>query len=108
MPPEQACLIASLSEGCPGRAFSMDTDETLAKRDFVEQLFQTLSSGLQDVRVLFTYTESLLAKKTEIQEFLDIMLVWYRDMYILQEQGDKRLIANSDAVTRLEQSAEQF
>ena len=108
MPPEQACLIASLSEGCPGRAFSMDTDETLAKRDFVEQLFQTLSSGLQDVRVLFTYTESLLAKKTEIQEFLDIMLVWYRDMYILQEQGDKHLIANSDAIARLEQSAEQF
>jgi len=108
MPSEQARLIASLSEGCPGRAFSMDTAETLAKRDFVEELFKTLSSGLQDVRVLFTYAESLLEKKTEIQEFLDIMLVWYRDMYILQEQGDKNLIANSDAVARLEQTAEQF
>jgi DNA polymerase-3 subunit delta' len=106
--PEQARLIASLSEGCPGRAFSMDTTDTLAKRDFVEQLFNTLSSGLQDVRVLFTHTEILLEKRTEIQEFLDIMLVWYRDMYILQEQGEKSLIANSDAVVRLGQAAEQL
>lgn len=108
MPPEQARLIASLSEGCPGRAFSMDTAETLVKRDFIEQLLKTLSSGLQDVRILFRYVESFLERKTEIQEFLDIMLVWYRDMYILQEQGDKSLVANSDAVARLEQAVEQF
>ncbi len=108
IPPEQARLIASLSEGCPGRAFSMNTTEILVKRDFVEQLFNTLSSGLQDVRVLFTYAELLLEKKTEIQEFLDIMLVWYRDMYILQEQGDTSLIANSDAVARLEHAAEKL
>jgi DNA polymerase-3 subunit delta' len=104
----QAHLIASLSEGCPGRAFSMDTTDVLAKRDLVEQLFKTLSSGLQDVRVLFNYAEFLMEKKEEIHELLDIMLVWYRDMYILQEQGDKSLVANSDAIVRLEHAVEQL
>jgi DNA polymerase-3 subunit delta' len=105
LPPDQARLMASLSEGCPGRAFSMDTEEILVKRDRVEHMFQILSSGLQDVRILFAQTEFLLENKTDIQEFLDIMLVWYRDMYILHEQGEQTLIANSDAVTRLERTA---
>ena len=108
LPPEQAHLIASLSEGSPGRAYAMDTTETLAKREFVEQLLKTLSSGLRDVRILFTYAEQLVEKKTEIQEFLDILLVWYRDMSILQAQGDPSLIANSDVIDRLKQAAVQL
>ena len=108
LPPEQAHLIASLSEGSPGRAYAMDTTETLAKREFVEQLLKTLSSGLRDVRILFTYAEQLVEKKTEIQEFLDILLVWYRDMSILQAQGDPSLIANSDVIDRLKQAAAQL
>lgn len=108
LPPEQAQLIASLAEGCPGRALTMDTAATLAKRDFVEQLLQTLSSGLRDVRILFAQAEQLVAQKTDVQEFLDILLVWYRDMSILQAQGDPALLANIDGVDRLAQAAEKL
>ncbi len=103
--PDRARLIASLSEGCPGRALSMDAADALKKRDSVERLFQTISSGLQDVRILFTQVEMFMENKHGIQEFLDIMLVWYRDMYILREQGDGNLVANSDAIARLRQIA---
>lgn len=105
IPPEQAHLIASLSEGCPGRAFAMDTSEMFAKRDEIEILLKTLSSGLRDVRILFSQVEGFLEKRADIQEFLDIMLVWYRDMFIIHEQGDTHLLANADAVTRLDQTA---
>jgi DNA polymerase-3 subunit delta' len=103
--PEQAQLIASLSEGCPGRALSMDTEAALEKRNLVQQLLNTLSSGLQDVRVIFTQVETLLEDKNLIQEFLDMILMWYRDMYFLQEEADSRLLANADAIPALRQGA---
>ena len=105
---ERARLIASLSEGCPGRALSMDTEDALEKRDAVERLLTTISSDLQDVRILFEQAEMLMADKNDVQEYLDIMLVWYRDMYLLHEQGDADLIANADAVSRLQQAAGQL
>ncbi len=105
---QRARLVASLSEGCPGRALSMDADATLEKRRHIEDLFQTLSSGLQDVRILFKEVEELVAEKDEIHEYLDLMLLWYRDMHVLREQGDTRFVANSDAVSRLQNSAEQL
>ena len=106
--PERARLIASLSEGCPGRALAMDTEETLDKRKRMEHLLQILSSGLQDVRVLFEQVEQLSGDKSAIQEFLDILLVWYRDMHLLREHGDARLVANADAVPRLKETAFQI
>jgi DNA polymerase-3 subunit delta' len=106
--PERARLIASLSEGCPGRALLMGTTEAFEKRDVVEDLFTTLSSGLQDVRVVFTQVETLVENRSSIQEFLDIMLMWYRDMYLLREQGDVSLVANADAIARLQQAAERL
>ncbi len=105
LPSERARLIASLAEGCPGRAVSMDAEQALEKRNLVENLFQSLSSGLQDVRILFNHVEGLLSQKEAIHEYLDMMLIWYRDMYLLFEKGDKALVANSDAIDRLMQSA---
>ncbi len=105
---ERARLIASLAEGCPGRAISMDAEQALEKRDMVEKLFQTISSGVQDVRILFTQVEALLSQKEAIHDYLDIMLVWYRDMYLLHEQGSTKLVANSDAIERLTQTAERL
>ncbi len=106
--PERAHLIASLAEGCPGRALAMDADDALQKRQQVERLLHKLSSGLQDVRVLFDHVEALIADKTAVHKYLDILLVWYRDMYLLGEQGDMALVANSDAVERLAESVEQL
>jgi DNA polymerase-3 subunit delta' len=105
--PEQARLLASLAEGCPGRALAMDAEATLAKRENIEHLLQTLSSGLQDVRVIFRQVETLMQEKSAVQELLDILLVWYRDMYLLRNQGDPSFVANADAVERLQQAAAQ-
>ena len=105
---QRARLIASLSEGCPGRALSMDTEATLEKRSRIEALFRTLSSGLQDVRVLFKEVEGLVSRKEEIHEYLDLMMLWYRDMHLLREQGATRFVANSDAVSRLQNSVKQL
>jgi DNA polymerase-3 subunit delta' len=106
--PQRAQLLASLSEGCPGRALSMDADEMLETRSRIEALLQTLSSGLQDVRILFKEVEGLVAQKDTIHEYLDVLQLWYRDMHLLREQGATRFVANSDAVSRLQRSAEQL
>ncbi|GAK56808.1 DNA polymerase III, delta prime subunit [Candidatus Vecturithrix granuli] len=106
--PERARLIASLAEGCPGRALAMDAEETLDKRNQVEHLLHRLSSGLQDVRVIFEQAEQLSAEKSTLQEYLDILLAWYRDMHLLREHGNTRLIANVDAVPRLKETAFQL
>jgi DNA polymerase-3 subunit delta' len=108
MPAEQARLIASLAEGCPGRAFAMDTDDILAKRAMLEEVLTLLSSGLQDVREVFDQAEKLAQRKPEIHEFLDLLLVWYRDLYLLQEQGRPDLVANADALSRLARTAQQL
>lgn len=105
---ERARLIASLAEGCPGRALAMDTEETLDKRSRMENLLHLLSSGLQDVRVVFEQAEQLGVEKSEIQDYLDILLAWYRDMHLLREHGHARFVANVDAVPRLKEAASQL
>jgi DNA polymerase III subunit delta' len=62
---------------------------------------------LRDVRILFAYTEQIVSQKDEIQELLDMLLVWYRDLAILQAQGELNLIANADVLDRLQQMAAQ-
>ena len=47
-----------------------------------------------------------MAEKPVVHEYLDIMLVWYRDMHLLRERADMNLVANSDAVERLRHTAE--
>ena len=106
--PERARLIASLAEGCPGRALAMDAEETLDKRNRLEHLLHLLSSGLQDVRVVFEQAEQLSAEKSALQEYLDILLAWYRDMHLLREHGNARFVANVDAVPRLKETAAQL
>lgn len=106
--PERARLIASLAEGCPGRALAMDAEETLDKRNRLEQVLHLLSSGLQDVRVIFEQAEQLSAEKSALQEYLDIWLAWYRDMHLLREHGNARFVANVDAVPRLKETAFQL
>ena len=83
----------------------MDVAEMLEKRAFVEQVLTTISSGLQDVRIVFELVETLMTDRTMITDFLDMMLVWYRDMYLLRAQGDPHLVANSDAIARLQNVA---
>lgn len=106
--PERARLIASLAEGCPGRALAMDAEETLDKRKRLEHLLHQLSSGLQDVRVVFEQAEQLGAEKSALQEYLNILLAWYRDMHLLREHGNAQLVANVDAVPRLKETAAQL
>ncbi|PID55861.1 DNA polymerase III subunit delta' [candidate division KSB3 bacterium] len=106
--PQRARVIASLSEGCPGRALSMDADALSVQRERLESLLQTLSSGLQDVRILFQEVEVLLAHKDELHDSLDLLQLWYRDMHVLRERGDPRFVANSDALACLQRSAEQL
>ena len=104
--PERARLMASLAEGCPGRALGMDAERLLKQRDDMERLLQKISGNLQDVRVIFEQVERLIEAKESIHDYLDLLLVWYRDLCVLREQGDARLIANSDALPRLRQAAD--
>ncbi len=108
MPPARARLVASLSGGCPGKALAMDAEQVLAQRENMERLLKTLSAGLQDVRVLFDQVEALTADKTSIQDYLDLLLLWYRDVYVLHEHGEARLAANADALERLTQTAREL
>lgn len=93
--PEEAGFIASYSGGVIGKAIELsESQDFILIREKVFELLRRLKtnapSGIFDV---YTYFEE---KKDEVERLLDIMLLYYRDLFILKNTGNENLLINCD------------
>lgn len=97
---EEANFIAHFTKGSVGRSIqisqSTDFEE---KRKKVIELIDDLING--DKGNIFAARDLLLDNKDSIEEILDIILYWFRDLAIYKRVGRTELIVNMDSIPLL-------
>ncbi|MGM0502187.1 MAG: DNA polymerase III subunit delta' [Bacillota bacterium] len=104
--PEKSQLVASLADGRYDYACQLvEEEEQLEKR---EEIIEFVISLPQLTRVeLLEQVQDLLKYKDEINNVLEMMITWYRDLLLLRlEQQDK--IINADYLADLEKNLQEF
>ena len=105
IPDYRAEICAAYSQGNTGKAIRMATSE-----DFQEMhclMLRTLKR-VDDMKVadMMSAIYEISAYKDEIDDFLDLMMVWYRDVLILKASNDINSIIYKDEHRALYKKAE--
>jgi DNA polymerase III subunit delta' len=92
--PSQARLIASLSQGSIERALSPEVASLSATRDL---LLEGLGRGLHDgPAALVELAEKLVKDREKLQQQLEILSAWFRDLMVAKASGRKDWLVNDD------------
>lgn len=92
---EDAHFISHLSSGRIGKALSMKNDRTLSWKNEVLDRFTKDS-------IIFKEDPFFFDKKREnILNIIDVMVSWYRDIFILKNGGEASLLTNIDRIEDL-------
>lgn len=95
-----------LCGGSVNQALRVGDGLAMARRNQVLDLVARVSSS--DVGSIFELASGLTEHKEHLDEVLDIILSWYRDVLILKESGEGSSILNSDRMGLLEDEAGKF
>jgi len=92
--PGKAELAAALSDGIIGNALRiLDEGYMQLRKETIENACSIVKGNTLDV---FTMYEWFNKNKSNIDDILDNMISWYRDLIILKSTSDKRHIVNRD------------
>jgi DNA polymerase-3 subunit delta' len=92
--PERAELAAALSDGIIGNALRMiDEGYMQLRRETVETACSIIKGNALDA---FTIYEWFSKNKSSIDDILDNMISWYRDLIMLKSTSDKSHIVSRD------------
>ncbi|PWB47963.1 MAG: DNA polymerase III subunit delta' [Candidatus Methylomirabilota bacterium] len=94
MEPSQARLIASLSRGSIDRALSPEVASLPATRD---RLLEGIGRGLgEGPAALVELAEKLAKDRDTLQQQLEILSAWLRDLMVVKASGHTRWLVNDD------------
>lgn len=97
---KRARLIANFSNGSIGKAIELtENSEFFQKREEIINIIDEIVNG-NKIRV-FTASELLSKNKDNVEELLDIILYWFRDLLVYKELGESPLIINGDKIKTL-------
>jgi len=93
-------FAAAFSLGNIGRALHvLDTEEF---KDMLNDTMNVITHmKSMEIYEVVSYTKSLTKYKNEIYDFLDIIMVWYRDMLILKTTGSLNQLVFKDKYRQL-------
>lgn len=95
IPREEAKIITSFSSGIIGKAINMGkSEEFRLLRESTIDVIDTTISG--DKFKVFSTSDYFDENKDNVEDILDMMMVWFRDILILKELNDDKLVINSD------------
>jgi DNA polymerase-3 subunit delta' len=97
-------LIASFSRGSIGRALSQEVASLDAKRDhFLEELGRALGEG---PAALVELAEKLAKDREGLQQNLEILSAWLRDLLVAKASGGREWLINQDRGEEVARQAE--
>jgi DNA polymerase-3 subunit delta' len=97
--PAQAALVAALSGGSLGRALTLDPEELVQQRDQVLADLATLSEG--SATAVLDWAQRLAKNRAELDNFLSLAQLWYRDLLLAHFQAPVELFAHQDLAQEL-------
>ncbi|MDE2060123.1 MAG: DNA polymerase III subunit delta' [candidate division NC10 bacterium] len=106
MEASRARLIASMSRGSIERAFSPDVASMPAMRDL---LLEGVGRGLQDgPNALVELAEKLAKDREKLQQQLEILSAWFRDLMVEKASGRTEWLVNDDRGEAVARQAENL
>lgn len=104
---EQARFIASFSNGIIGKAIELSSsDEFRLLRDGIIEKLDTVVNG--DKLKVFSVSEFFEQNKEHIDEIMDIILLWYRDLLIYKETRNIDFMINKDKVNLISNQCQKL
>jgi DNA polymerase-3 subunit delta' len=95
----QAALVAALSGGSLGRALTLDPEELVKQRD---QVLADLGSFKQGTAtVVLEWAQRLTKNRADLDNFLLLAQLWYRDLLLSYFQAPAALLAHQDLLPLL-------
>lgn len=104
MEPEQAQIAAGFCQGNVGKAIHFASSENFQemKEDTLQLLKKIDTMELTDIMALI---KDLSQRKGRINEYLDLMLLWYRDVLMFKVTKDANLLLYRDEYKAISQQA---
>ena len=99
----QAQLLAALSGGSLGRALTLDPEAILAQRRQVLDDLQALAGG--SASVALDWAQRLAKNRPDLDNFLSLAQLWYRDLLLCHFQAPAALLAHQDLQADLNRAA---
>lgn len=91
--PDKALILASSSGGSIGRALTLHKGDYIALRD---SILGRISKGALDPLGCLALAGELAGDREDMQEALDILKSWYRDLLVFKETGRTEALINRD------------
>jgi len=101
--PPQARLLAALSGGSLGRALTLDPETILAQRRQVLADLEALSGG--SASLAFDWAQRLAKNRLDLDYFLALAQLWYRDLLLYRFRAPKSLLAHQDLLPEMAREA---
>ncbi|AKL93591.1 DNA polymerase III subunit delta' [Clostridium aceticum] len=97
---KQAKVIASLSKGIPGRGLQLLEDEVFQQR---RKRVIKLTRDLVDKKIIYLLEniQDLYEEKQFIEEILELMIGWYRDLLLYKHTNKEAFIINVDEIEEI-------
>jgi len=105
---EKAEIISKLAQGSIGKAFKLAIDkEYFIRREEVIDYLSDISPGKYSDDV-FAKVEKIVSEIDRIEEILEMVKLWYRDILIIKNTGDQKYIANCDKLEVLDKKSQIY
>jgi DNA polymerase III subunit delta' len=102
LPRTQAALVAALSGGSLGRALALDPEELVRQRDQVLADLDDINRGATGL--VLEWAQRLSKNRPDLDNFLLLAQLWYRDLLVAHVQAPASLLAHQDLLPRLAQT----
>lgn len=102
----KARLLAAVTDGRLGAALEAAEQDIVAQRDRIAGWVDDLAESGLGLRAVLRIGQALEQEREEIEESLNLFLLWLRDLVLLKE-GVTGALANQDVEGRLRALAEQ-
>jgi len=96
---EHAVLLTALSGGSLGRALVLDPEELAGQRQEVFKDLEELARG--SVTKVLDWSRRLAKNTKDLDVFILLAQMWYRDLLLLDSGASPRLLAHQDCLTDL-------
>lgn len=98
---EEAKILATFSHGIMGNALQlMESSEFREDREEIVKIIEDLLN--KDKFIALKSSEFFIEKKDKIYDYLDIILLWFRDLLVLKETNSEQLLVNIDKKSTLQ------
>jgi len=93
---EKAEIISKLAQGSIGNALRLLSDkEYFTRREEILNYLSVISPGKYSDDI-FTKTGRIVSEIYKIEEILEMIKLWYRDILIIKNTGDQKYVTNCD------------